>query len=95
MRSEVTFTWEVLTLLITSVSAYPPTCLPIFGKPTSADCDKILRRSPIAHGGSHQNRGASNVFGIAGLERPDGVSSPQWSNKVDIPKFFVQSRYTV
>ena len=75
-------------LLITFVSAYPPTCSPIFGQPDTNDCNRVLRRNPIAHSDINRNRGGSQLFGIAGLPRPEEISGPQWLNRVAIPKFF-------
>lgn len=81
---------QAIVLFATLTFAYPPTCSPIYCRPSSRDCAGLS--DAISQGDfyipSHSSRAPSRLFAIPGIERPDGISSPQWENKVDIPKFW-------
>ena len=64
--------------------AYPPSCSDVFGKPRALHCAALLgislREAVVDE--------ASSFYGIAGLDRPAGVSVSQYWNRVSIPKFW-------
>lgn len=85
MRNVIVHNLWAVTLFAAFVVGYPPHCdETLYGQPNANACRRILN----AWTGHRPERQASHTFGIAGMERPDGVSTAQWANKNDIPKFW-------
>ena len=78
--------WTVILFVKTTI-AYPPSCSDIFGQPTALHCATVLG---LALGNGGQEEG-SGFYGIAGLDRPAGVSVSQYWNRVHIPMFWFSS----
>lgn len=78
-----------VALCVRVTVAYPPSCSDVFGNPTVEHCAALLGRS-LRDGAQDET---SSFYGIAGLDRPAGVSVSQYLNRVNIPKFWSSSQY--
>lgn len=90
MRNIIVHNVWTVSLFATLAIGYPPHCdQRLYSLPNANDCRRILNGWTGRH---HPERQASHVFGIAGMERPDGsaISASQWANKIDIPVFWPQ-----
>lgn len=74
--------------LIAFTTAHP-TCSLIYGRPNASHCGRIL--SLFTSG--RAERGAVHCFAPAAMEKPDDVSTPQWVNRVNIPKFWTRGKF--
>ena len=76
----------VVALCVTTTVAYPPSCSEVFGRPIALHCAALLGSS--LGSGAEAGYDRSGFYGIAGLDRPAGVSVPQYLNRVNIPVFW-------
>ena len=83
----ITSIWILISLIAFATGV--PSCSPIYGRPNNNHCGRIL-------GGftsSRAERGAVHCFAPAALEKPDDVTTSQWINRVNIPKFWTRGKF--